>query len=313
LTTDFHYNPLYESAQGQQVPWTPVELTDAALALDDAPRIVARLQGAEHGHAMLGRLAIGDRTALSESGIVCRRAYDTQAHEWGLGLHPASGVYYLVTGGPNMVAWGRPSVGGLVGIAHSHPRHAIDPVELTKNGLTPNVAVVLGEWVNGMYANMTISVMPGDLWALFPSNQDLMASYATAHPVPERVYLPWRIGPDGWLSNSTGPTLVVEFGPVRAALRPDAAKTARELVVDPKNDQAVKLAESRCLRYLYAPVSFRAGTAVLKTGFLQVDALKGTDRRDPQNAWFRAQLPAPETLLDRAGVERFIATAVNTH
>lgn len=316
----FGYNPLHDPPQATTV-WTPVELTDPALALDDAPRVVARLQSAEHGRAMLSRLAIGDRSALRESGIISRTAYDTQVHEWGLGRQTATGMYFLVAGGPSMVNWDAPRLQGYEAVAHSHPAEPIDRSELVANQLTPRVNAALQEWTSGMYSSMSISFMPGGLWHLFPSNQDLIASYVAGQPL-EQVYLPYVLTQDGWLSwapGAAGAPLMVEYGPVRAALKPNAEHLVSAGTVDLTNPASMKVMEGNCLQYLYAPLRFvtvggdrTLPVSQVHTGVLQVDALKGPKATDPQNAWYRAQQPQNTVLRTRAEVIEFIIRVKKT-
>ena len=302
----FQYNARHEPPGGAR-RWAAVELTDPARAADRAPRIVARLHSAAQGHAVLSRLAVGDHSALIESGIVARRTYDTRRHEWGLGRDRAHGDCYLVLGGPNLVDWSHPALRGLEPLAHTHPEHWINRGEVGRD-LAPTIAAALGEWLVQM-SGVPLGFMPGDLWYLFPSNQDLAAAYAQEHQETETVYTPFRLGQDGWLSAGGGPTLNVQFGPVMARLRDDAAEVVRQVGVDVADESSVRRAEEACLMYLWSPITFRAGEAPIVSGVLQVDPVRGIDGRFPQFAWFRPQ--SPNGLRSRAQVRMFIAN-INT-
>ncbi len=298
----FQHNPRHEPPGGAR-RWTAVELTDPARAADGTPRIVARLHSAAHGHAVLSRLAVGDQSALVESGVVARRPYETRLHEWGLGRDRAHGDCYLVAGGPNLVDWSHPALRGLEPLAHTHREHAINRGEVGRD-LAPTIAAALDEWLVQM-SGVPLGFMPGDLWYLFPSNQDLGAAYAQEHQESETVYTPFRLGPDGWLSAAVGPTVSVRYGPVLGRLRDDAAQTVRRLGVDLDDESSVRRAEEACLMYLWAPITFSAGETPIVSGVFQVDPVRGVEGRSPQFAWFRTQ--APNGLRSRAQVRMFIA------
>lgn len=298
------YNPLREPPGGARGRGS-MELDDAARATDGTPRIVTRLRSAAHGHAVLSRLAAGDHSALVECGVPARRQYDTRRHEWGLGRDRVYGDCYLVAGGPNLVDWGHPALRGLEPLAHTHPEHGINRGEVGRD-LAPTLAGALEEWLVQM-AGVPLGFMPGDLWYLFPSNQDLGAAYAQEHRETETIYTPFRLGPDGWLSAAAGPPVNVRFGPVLARLRDDAADTVRRVGVDLEDESSVRRAEEACLMYLWTPIIVRAGDAPIVSGVLQVDPVRGIEGRAPQFAWFRAQ--SPNGLRTRAQVRMFIANA----
>ena len=302
------HNPFHEPPGGRPV-WQPVELTDPAHALDGVPRIVGRLQSAAHGHQVLSRLAVGDQSALIESGVVVRRSYDTRRHEWALGRDRAHGDCYLVAGGPNVTDWESAALYGLEPLAHTHPHHPINRAEVTRD-LAPTVAGALSEWLTQM-SGVPLGFMPGDLWYLFPSNQDLAAGYLGAHQDVEVIYAPFRLGSDGWLSATSGPTLNVQFGPVLARLRENAADIVRRSAVILNDEKSVRRVEADCLMYLWAPMTIRAGEKPLVSGVLQVDPLRGVDGRSPQFAWFRSQ--AANGLRSRAQVRIFISNLLAGH
>ncbi|MBS2963805.1 hypothetical protein KGA66_12150 [Actinocrinis puniceicyclus] len=280
-----------------------MEQTDVPTAVDGAPRIVTRLRGVAHGHAVLSRLAVGDRGALSDAGLPSRRPYDTQRHAWGLGHDRANEASYLVSGGPHRIDWSHPALRGLEPLGHTRPRHRIDPGEVRRD-LAPTLAGALSEWLVQM-AGVPLGFMPGDLWYLFPSNADLGAAYAENHQEPETLYTPFRLGQDGWLSAAAGPTVNVQYGPVLARPRDDAADIARRLALDPRDEASMQRAEEACLLYLWAPITFRAGEVPLVSGVLQVDPVRGSDGRAPQFAWFRPQ--SPNGLRSRAQVRMLLA------
>ncbi len=303
-----HFNPFRESP-GERRPWRGAELTDPLLAADGAPRIVGRLRGADHGHAVLSRLAAGDQSALIEAGVAARRAYDTRRHEWGMGRDRVHGDLFLVAGGPTRVDWSSPVLSGLDPVAHTHAGHPINRGEVGRD-LAPTLAGALNEWLAQM-AGVPIGFMPGDLWYLFPSNQDLGASYRASVQDAEVVHTPYRLGQDGWLSAASGPTVNIQYGPVLARLRDDAADLARRSGVDPADEASVRRVETDCLVYLWAPMTVRAGTTPIISGVLQVDPVRGIEGRAPQFAWFRPQ--APNGLRSRAQVRFFIANLLTGH
>lgn len=298
---EFQYNQLLR-ASGWVSRRAAAQLTDPTRAADDAPRIVARLRSAEHGHAVLSRLAVGDHSALSECGISFRRPYDTRLHEWGMGRDRTHGDCYLVLAGPTLTDWDHPALHGLEPLAHTQRQHRINRGEVSRD-LAPTLAAALGEWLVQM-AGVPIGFMPGDLWYLFPSNRDLAAAYAQEHQETETVYTPFRLGPDGWLSTTAGPTVAVRFGPVLARLRDDAAATVRRVGVDAEDESSVRRTEEACLMYLWAPIVVYAGQAPIVSGVLQLDPVRGIEGRAPQFAWFRAQ--SPNGLRSRAQVRMFI-------
>lgn len=306
MTVD--YNPFHEPPGGRPV-WRPVELTDPAQALDGVPRIVGRLRSATHGHAVLSRLAVGDQSALIESGIVVRRSYDTRRHEWGVGRDRSTGDCYLVAGGPNMTDWECAALYGLEPLAHTHAQHPIDRAEVVRD-LAPTVAGALTEWLTQM-SGVPLGFMPGDLWHLFPSNHDLGAGYLAARNETEVLYTPYRLGPDGWLSATGGPTINVQYGPVLARLREDAAAIVRRSAVILNDEKSVRRVEADCLLYYWAPITVRAGDKPIISGVLQVDPLRGIDGRAPQFAWFRSQ--AANGLRSRTQVRIFIANLLAGH
>ena len=303
-----NYNPFQEPPGGRPV-WQPVELTDPAQALDGVPRIVGRLQSAAHGHLILSRLAAGDQSALIESGIVIRRSYDTRRHEWGLGRDRSTGECYLIAGGPNMIDWECAALYGLEALAHTHPQHPINRAEVTRD-LAPTVAGALTEWLTQM-SGVPLGFMPGDLWYLFPSNQDLAAGYHGSHQDIEVIYTPYRLGPDGWLSAAAGPAISVQYGPVLARLRDDAAAIVRRSAVILNDEKSVRRVEADCLMYYWAPITVRAGDKPIVSGVLQVDPLRGIDGRAPQFAWFRYQ--AANGLRSRTQVRIFISNLLAGH
>lgn len=299
---EFQYNPLRKPSAG--APYRAAESTDSGRAADGAPRIVARLRTAEHGHAALSRLAAGDHSVLIECGVQVRRPYDTRSHEWGMGRDRTRGDCYLIAGGPDLVDWDHPALRGLEPLAHTHSRHAIDRGEVGRD-LAATLAGALNEWLVQM-AGVPLGFMPGDLWYLFPSNRDLAAAYSREHQEIETVYAPFRLGPDGWLSAApSGPTVNVRFGPVLARLRDDAADTVRRVGVDLADEASVRRVEEACLMYLWAPIVVNAGEAPIVSGVLQIDPVRGIEGRAPQFAWFRAQ--SPNGLRSRAQVRLFIA------
>ena len=298
-----HYNPLHQPPG--RLGLVPAELTDPALALDAAPRVLTRLQGLKHGHAILSRLAVGDRSALLEAGVITRQRYDTQVHEWAVGYDRQNDDYYLVTGGPNKVDWAGATLQGLEAVAHTHPYHPVDHAAV-RAALAPTVVGALGEWLMNM-SGYPIAHMPGDLWFIFPSNQDVGSAYYTSHQTTELVYTPFRLAPDGWLSSTEGPTLAVEFGPIRAALKPDAAATVRSLGLDVGAPAGMLATERRCLQFLSTRITFRAGGDAFIGGHLRVDPLTDEHSNSPHSAWFRAQ--SAEGLMTRADVWHFILSA----
>lgn len=303
-----NYNPFHEPPGGRPV-WQPVELTDPAQALDGVPRIVGRLHSAAHGHLVLSRLAVGDQSALIESGIVIRRSYDTRRHEWGLGRDRARGDCYLIAGGPNMIEWESAALYGLEPLAHTHPEHPINRAEVARD-LAPTLAGALTEWLTQM-SGVPLGFMPGDLWRVFPSNQDLGAAYLGSHQDIEVVYTSYRLGQDGWLSATSGQTINVEYGPVLARLRDDAANIVRRSAVILNDEKSVRRVEADCLMYYWAPITVRAGNKPIISGVLQVDPLRGIDGRSPQFAWFRSQ--AVNGLRSRTQVRIFISNLLAGH
>lgn len=298
----FQYNQPHEPPGGAR-RWAAVELADPAQAADGAPRIIARLRSAVHGHAVLARLAMGDQSALIETGVLARRPYDTRRHEWGMGRDRVHGDCYLIVGGPNLVDWRHPALRGLEPLAHTHAEHSVNRGEVGRD-LAPTVAAALDEWLVQM-SGVPLGFMPGDLWYLFPSNQDLGAAYAQEYQEAETAYTPFRLGPDGWLSATAGPTVNVQYGPVLGRLRDDAAEIVRRVGVDLEDESSVRRAEEACLMYLWAPITFRAGEEPIVSGVLQVDPVRGIDGRFPQFAWFRPQ--SPNGLRSRAQIRMFIA------
>ncbi len=307
MTDHHHDDPRYQP--GGLPMWQRVELTDPAHALDGAPRIVGRLLSAAHGHAVLGRLAVGDQSALAEAGVVSRRSYDTRRHEWGLGRDRVHGDCYLVAGGPNLIDWDSAALYGLEPLAHTHSEHSINRGEVTRD-LAPTLAAALSEWLTQM-SGVPIGFMPGDLWYLFPSNQDLGAAYLGPHQDAAVVYTPFRLGADGWLSAATGPTINVQYGPVLARLRDDAADLVRRSAVILNDEKSVRRVEADCLLYFWAPITVRAGDRPIISGVLQVDPLRGIDGRAPQFAWFRSQ--AANGLRSRAQVRILISNLLAGH
>ncbi len=303
-----NYNPFYEPPGGRPA-WQPTELIDPAQALDGVPRIVGRLQSAEHGHLVLSRLAAGDQSALIESGVVIRRAYDTRRHEWGVGRDRSTGDCYLIAGGPNMIDWESAALYGLEPLAHTHAHHPINRAEVTRD-LAPTLAGALNEWLTQM-SGVPLGFMPGDLWYLFPSNHDLNAAYLGARQDTEVIYTPFRLGADGWLSASAGPPINVEYGPVLARLRDDAANIVRRSAVILNDEKSVRRVEADCLMYYWAPMTIRAGNRPIIAGVLQVDPLRGVDGRSPQFAWFRSQ--AVNGLRSRTQVRIFISNLLAGH
>lgn len=303
-----HHNPLH-GPPGDGPVWRPVELTDPASALDGVPRIVGRLRSTAHGHAILGRLAVGDQSALVEAGAVVRRSYDTRRHEWGLARDRRYGDCYLVAGGPNLIDWENSALSGLEPLAHTHCEHAINRAEVTRD-LAPTLSGALSEWLTQM-SGVPVGFMPGDLWYLFPSNRDLAAGYLGTHQDVEVIYTPYRLAQDGWLSAATGPAISVQFGPVLARLRDDAAAIVRRSAVILNDEKSMRRIESDCLMYFWAPITVRAGDTPVVSGVLQVDPLRGIDGRSPQFAWFRSQ--AANGLRSRAQVRIFITNLLAGH
>lgn len=299
---EFQYEPLRKPSAGAPYQ-AAVELTDPAQAAYDAPRIVTRLRSTAHGHAALSRLAAGDHRVLIECGVTVRRPYDTRLHEWGMGRDRAHRDCYLVAGGRHLIDWDHPALRGLEPLAHTHAQHRIDRAEVGRD-LAPTLAGALDEWLVQM-AGVPLGFMPGDLWYLFPSNQDLAAAYGREQQDTETVYTPFRLGPDGWLSTAAGPTVNVRYGPVLARLRDDAADTVRRVGVDLADESSVRRVEEACLMYLWTPITVNAGAAPIASGVLQIDPVRGIEGRAPQFAWFRAQ--SPNGLRSRAQVRLFLA------
>lgn len=308
MTDHYQYDPHY-APPGGRPGWRPVELTDPAHATDGVPRIVGRLKSAAHGHAVLSRLAVGEQSALVEAGVVTRRTYDTRRHEWGLGRDRMTGECYLVAGGPNRIDWESAELYRLEPLAHTHAEHAIIRAEVTRD-LAPTLSGALTEWLTQM-SGVPIGFMPGDLWYLFPSNRDLGAAYLGPHQDTEVIYTSFRLGPDGWLSAATGPTISVEYGPVLARLRDDAADVVRRSAVILNDEKSVRRVEADCLLYFWAPITVRAGDRAIISGVLQVDPLRGIDGRAPQFAWFRSQ--AANGLRSRAQVRILITNLLAGH
>lgn len=294
---DWRYNPLFQ---------INYPLNNPASARDDTPVLLTGVASATQGHAILGRLAIGDQTAIAAAGLQAVLPYDTQVHEWGLGRDPQSGHHFLVRGGPGMVNWGHPDISGLESVAHTHPYQAVDRGAVAAQ-LGPTLAEALAAWLP---CGLPLGYMPGGLWYLFPSNQDVAAAYYTGHQADELVYTPFRLGNDGWLSRAQGDVITVQFGPVRASLLPTAAQYVKSAKtrIDPDDNNSetngLKALEQKCLQYLYAPMTVRAGAVTIAAGVLQVDPLKGTDGRSPEFAWVRAT--APDGLRTRAEVHAAI-------
>ena len=288
-------------------------LTDPAEATDGRPRVLTRMRDRSHGLSMLSRLAVGDRTVLQEAGLSAPSTYDTQLHEWALGWRGADRSYYLVSGGPTKVDWDGSALAGLQAVAHTHALRAVDrdavdegPPTSGTPGRRMKVADALSRWQR--HFALPIGAMPGDLWYLFPSNHDIGAVYQAAQSISEFVYTPFRLGPDGWLSREHGQTISVQYGPVTAALRSNAAELVRALPQDDLRAEAgLAAAEKAVVQYLWSPVKFRNGDIIFGGGWMQVDPARGLGGRAPELAWFRES--GPSGAMSRADVRAFVRRA----
>jgi hypothetical protein len=81
-------------------------------------RPVGEIGSEEAGHALLRRLAAGDRTALAGLQVELPEDLATNDIEWGLG-RTEDGRIIVILGGPKDVNWA--GLPGVVALAHSHP------------------------------------------------------------------------------------------------------------------------------------------------------------------------------------------------
>jgi hypothetical protein len=283
----------------------PPEATNPHAPTDEPPRAIVQFDSEQQGLRILGRLAIGDATALRDCGLEPEGEYDTQVHEWGMG-RDRDGVFWLVRGGRGEINWG--SLPKMTAVAHTHP----NDTPFNKQEVIDNLASWLQQPLQGPLRSLadalnawrddpgypTIGFMPGKMWYLFPSDADLVSAYTAFSKSPEAIYSPYRLGSDGWPSQTDGPPLGVACGPVRVQLKKTAAADIVDLLMARKSVEDV---ENACITLFLAPVMF---TSQISQGFLTCPPLAGgmggTIERtgmvyirqlDPQiNLWTRHQL-----------------------
>jgi hypothetical protein len=256
------------------------------------PQPVARLRDAAQGQKLLSRLAVGDESALAEVDLSVPPGYNVQGREWGLGVRGQE--YWLVAGGAAAIEWDQ--LPGYRSLAHTHPYEPIDRQAIRASQMMPadNLAATLAAWLRELGDHLTIGVMPGHLAYIFPSNGDLNSGYTDRVTWTEFVYTPFRIGADGWLSTTQGPTLRVAYGPVVAVLAPDLEATAKG--TGKLNQYATfEDIEIACVQYFVAPLTFEAdGLPDLSRGYLWATPDKsGTaayKTQKPTQFWARDQV-----------------------
>jgi len=280
---------------------TQVVLTSPAQAGDANPRVLARLRDLEQSLDILSRLALGDQTALAAAGVQTQGAYDTQAHEWALGRDRGDRTTcYLIAGGPGEVNWEHPALTGLASIAHSHPFVPTDRKDFVPN-TGPQVLQTLTAGLTPTAGKIIVPTLPGDLWYLFPSNQDLVAGYVGDFERPEVVYSPYRLAPDGRLSRNQGDWLYVKYGPVLATLMPNADVTIKSSPMDAKSDVGLKAIESSCFQYVWCALEFFVGRKSVLRGFMQAAPKYGNKTPLVELAWFQ-QSGIPANAMKRSQV-----------
>lgn len=99
----------------------------------------------------------------------------------------------------------------------------------------------------------------------------------------------------------------MQYGPVTAALRPDAAERVRAMRPDLRFAEEMQDAEAEAIRFLWSPVKFRNGDIIFGSGWMQVDPVRGLSGRAPELAWFRGS--GPSEACSRTEVQAFIRRA----
>lgn len=284
---------------------TQVVLTSPASASDANPRVLAQLRDLEQSLDILSRLALGDQSALAVAGVQIKDTYDTQAHEWAIGRDRGDRTTcYLIAGGPGQVDWEHPALTGLASIAHSHPFVPTDRKDFTPN-TGPQVLPTLTKGLTTTTGKQIVPALAGDLWYLFPSNQDLVAGYVGDFDRPEVVYSPYRLAPDGRLSRTQGDWLYVKYGPVSATLMPKAEDVIRSSPLNAGTDANVKAIESSCFQYVWCEVEFFAGRKSVLRGFMQAAPKYGDKTPVIELAWFQ-QTGIPANAMKRSQVLDYI-------
>ncbi|GAA2036056.1 hypothetical protein GCM10009839_41090 [Catenulispora yoronensis] len=283
-------------------PVPKVVLTDPALADDKNPRVLAKFKNLEHSLDILSRLAMGDQSALTEVGVATTGQYNTQLHEWAIGRDRGNRTdCYLIAGGPGEVNWTHPVLTGLASIGHSHPFAAADRKAFVPN-TGPLVLPTLTTW-KATSAEQAIPMMPGDLWYLFPSNQDVSAAYLGDFERPEVVYSPYRLAPDGRLSRTQGGALMVKYGPVKATLSQRADALIKDSAMDANAPGGAAAIESVILSMYWCEVEFFAANKSILTGFMKCPPKRGTQL--VEFAWFH-QEGIPATAMTRSQCHAYI-------